>query len=32
VIPLLRANLEQEYAADRKLTEIAEGRLNREAA
>ena len=32
VIPLLRANLEQEYAADRKLTELAEGRLNREAA
>lgn len=32
VIPLLQANLDQEYAADRKLTEIAEGSLNREAA
>jgi ferritin-like metal-binding protein YciE len=31
-IPLLRANLEQEYAADRKLTDLAEGTLNREAA
>ncbi|MCC6737089.1 MAG: ferritin-like domain-containing protein [Bauldia sp.] len=31
-IPLLRANLEQEYAADRKLTDLAEGALNREAA
>ncbi len=31
-IPLLRANLDQEYAADRKLTDLAEGRLNREAA
>lgn len=29
---LLRANLEQEYAADRKLTELAEKALNREAA
>jgi ferritin-like metal-binding protein YciE len=32
VIPLLRANLEQEYAADRKLTALAESTLNREAA
>jgi ferritin-like metal-binding protein YciE len=31
VISLLKANLEQEYAADRKLTEIAESTLNREA-
>ncbi|MFO1208462.1 MAG: ferritin-like domain-containing protein [Amaricoccus sp.] len=29
---LLRTNLEQEYAADRKLTELAEKALNREAA
>jgi ferritin-like metal-binding protein YciE len=29
---LLRANLEQEYAADRKLTELAEKTLNRQAA
>ncbi len=32
VVKLLRANLEQEYAADRKLTELAEKALNREAA
>jgi ferritin-like metal-binding protein YciE len=31
-IPLLQANLDQEYAADRLLTTIAEGSLNREAA
>jgi ferritin-like metal-binding protein YciE len=29
---LLQANLDQEYAADRKLSELAEKRLNREAA
>jgi ferritin-like metal-binding protein YciE len=29
---LLRANLEQEYAADRKLTDLAGRTLNREAA
>jgi ferritin-like metal-binding protein YciE len=29
---LLRANLEQEYAADRKLSELAEKSLNRQAA
>ena len=32
VVPLLQANLDQEYAADRKLTELAESTLNREAA
>ena len=32
VIPLLQANLEQEYAADRKLTDLAQKGLNREAA
>jgi len=32
VIPLLQANLEQEYAADRKLTDLAQKALNREAA
>ena len=29
---LLQANLEQEYAADRKLTDLAQKTLNREAA
>ena len=29
---LLQANLDQEYAADRKLSELAEVQLNREAA
>lgn len=29
---LLRANLDQEYAADQKLTKLAEGALNRQAA
>jgi ferritin-like metal-binding protein YciE len=29
---LLRANLDQEYAADRKLTDLAEKTLNRQAA
>ena len=32
VAPLLQANLEQEYAADRKLTDLAQKALNREAA
>lgn len=32
VVPLLQANLDQEYAADRKLSAMAEGALNREAA
>ena len=32
VVKLLRANLEQEYAADRKLSDLAEKTLNREAA
>ena len=32
VVPLLQANLEQEYAADRKLTDLAQKTLNREAA
>lgn len=32
VIDLLNANLEQEYAADQKLTDLAERVLNREAA
>ena len=32
LVPLLKANLEQEYAADKKLTELAEKRLNKEAA
>lgn len=31
-IPLLQANLDQEYAADRKLSSLAETTLNREAA
>lgn len=31
-VKLLRANLEQEYAADRKLSDLAEKTLNREAA
>jgi ferritin-like metal-binding protein YciE len=29
---LIRANLKQEYAADEKLTKLAEGALNRQAA
>jgi ferritin-like metal-binding protein YciE len=32
VAKLMQANLDQEYAADQKLTELAEGSLNREAA
>lgn len=32
IVPLLEANLDQEYAADRKLTALAESALNREAA
>jgi ferritin-like metal-binding protein YciE len=32
VVKLLQANLEQEYAADRKLTDLAQKTLNREAA
>ena len=32
VVPLLQANLEQEYAADRKLTDLAQKALNRQAA
>lgn len=32
VISLLQANLDQEYAADDKLTKLAESTLNREAA
>jgi len=32
VVPLLRANLDQEYATDRRLSDLAESRLNREAA
>jgi ferritin-like metal-binding protein YciE len=32
VAKLLQANLEQEYAADRKLTDLAQKALNREAA
>ena len=32
VAKLLRANLSQEYAADKKLSKIAEGSLNRQAA
>ncbi|HRO10566.1 ferritin-like domain-containing protein [Amaricoccus sp.] len=32
VLPLLRSNLDQEYAADRKLSELAEKGLNRKAA
>jgi ferritin-like metal-binding protein YciE len=31
-VPLLQQTLDQEYNADRTLTEIAEGSLNREAA
>lgn len=31
-IPLLKQNLDQEYAADKKLSAIAESTLNREAA
>lgn len=31
-VPLLQANLDQEYAADKKLTELAETTLNAEAA
>ncbi len=31
-VPLLQASLDQEYAADRKLSELAETRLNAEAA
>lgn len=30
--PLLQANLDQEYAADRKLSDLAEGGLNKQAA
>jgi hypothetical protein len=29
---LLQENLDQEYGADRLLTDLAEGRLNRQAA
>lgn len=32
VIPLLKANLKEEFAADRKLTIIAEGKVNRRAS
>ncbi len=32
VLDLLQANLDQEYAADEKLTKMAEGQLNSEAA
>jgi ferritin-like metal-binding protein YciE len=32
VVQLLKANLDQEYAADKKLTDLAESVLNREAA
>jgi ferritin-like metal-binding protein YciE len=32
VIPLLNANLKEEFAADRKLTTIAEGKVNRRAS
>jgi len=32
IIPHLQATLEEEKAADRKLTEIAESRINRQAA
>jgi ferritin-like metal-binding protein YciE len=32
VIPLLKANLKEEFAADRKLTVIAEGKVNRRAS
>ncbi|MGX1100364.1 ferritin-like metal-binding protein YciE [Amorphus sp. MBR-141] len=31
-VPLLQANLEQEYAADKKLSSLAEGGLNQQAA
>jgi len=31
-VPLLQANLDQEYAADRKLSDLAEGGLNKQAA
>lgn len=32
VADLMQANLDQEYAADRKLSKLAEGMLNRQAA
>ena len=32
VIPLLNANLKEEFAADRKLSRIAEGKVNRRAS
>jgi len=32
VIPLLNANLKEEFAADRQLSRIAEGRVNRRAS
>lgn len=32
VVPLLNANLKEEFAADRKLSKIAEGRVNRGAS
>ncbi|WP_453960544.1 YciE/YciF ferroxidase family protein [Amorphus suaedae] len=31
-VPLLQANLDQEYAADKKLSALAEGGLNQQAA
>lgn len=31
-VPLLQANLDQEYAADKKLSSLAEGGLNQQAA